>query len=166
MEIIETNRLILRKPNLSDAYSLLPLLKGSDVAGYVPGIHCNNKKDVISYLQIVCKYNYHDDMCYVIELKNTHKIIGIIDGFTSSDNIFCISCVCMPSERRKGYMTEAVKNFVSYLYHHYHFQSIFFSINKSNLASLRIMEKLKIKLINEDTYFKEFAVSLTEELPF
>lgn len=165
-KVIETERLILRKPTLSDTDSLFPLLSDKYVEKYTPGLYCAKRKNVISYLKIISRYNYFTDICFVIEHKYSKKIIGLIEGYTTSDNVFPVSYVCLASERNKGYITEATKSFISYIYNNCDFKKILFYIATNNVASQKVMKKLSISLTNENYSYKEYTVSLKEELPF
>lgn len=165
MEIIETDRLILRKPNLSDAKSLLPLLSDKDVKNFNRGLHRSTLQDIISYIEIVNTYDYPMDICLVIELKKSKHIVGIIEGFVL-ENIFPISSACMKSERGNGYIPEATKAFIRYLQSNYHLDSVNFSIKKENESSKRVMEKLGITADLDEGDYISFSMSLKEELPF
>ena len=105
-------------------------------------------------------------MCFVIEHKYSKKIIGLIEGYTTSDNTFPVSYVCLASERNKGYITEATKSFISYIYNNCDFKKILFYIATNNVASQKVMKKLSISLTYESSSYKEYTVSLKEELPF
>lgn len=164
--IIETERLILRKPELSDANSLLPLLSDSKVQKFTPGLYCASINNVISYLQIVSKYNYSKDLCFVIESKSSNEIVGIIEGYCTSDNIFPISYACIKSARGNEYIPEALKAFINYIYFSCNFCSASFSIETVNLPSQRVMKKLGIKLVHKNKNYKEYFVSLQEGPPF
>ncbi len=165
-KIIETDRLILRQPNLSDANSLFPLLSDEDIERFTPGLYCSTINDVISYINIVRRYNYYQDLCFIIELKSSQQIIGLIEGYSTSDNIFPISYACIRSARGNGYIPEAAKAFVNYIYSNCNLNAAIFSIEKTNLPSQRVMQKLKVPLVDQTQKKKKYCVSLKGDLPF
>ncbi len=168
--VIETNRLILRKPKISDADVLLKVLSDRKIKKYTLGLYYSKLEDLISALKIYMSYDYIRDFFFVIETKDSNSIIGVIEGYSDPSNIFRVSYACKKQERGKGYITEATKAFIDHLYHNSNLNYISFSISRKNKASNKVMKKLNIKQTTSKKAYKsnfnKYLVSLKEELPF
>ena len=145
-QTIQTERLILRKVALSDAQDFCELLNDKTVHKYLSGIPTNYTFDMaVDYIGNKMADNYTKSDCYDwgIEDKSTHKLIGRITVYKldhyrrMADLIWYISS----SVRCKGYMTEAGKAVVKFL-QDIGFERIEAFADASNVASMRVMEKL------------------------
>lgn len=163
-KIIETNRLILRKPTIQDANLLLNMSNDKDVEKYVPGFFFPTHEIVINFINSVREYDYNNDFIFVLEEKSSHTIVGMLaaDKYTTLE----ISYLCTKSRRGEGFIPEALQGFISVLKKYYNYQSLIFSIEKNNTSSRNVMKKIKAQLLHckaEDGYLK-YSLSL-KELP-
>lgn len=165
MEIIKTNRIILRKSQNSDIAQILSILNNQDVKQYTPGLYLEKTEDIIVFLNNIKKDSLNE-FFFVIEDISSKKIVGIIHSYLSIEYDACTSYVTKAEERGKGYMTEAVKAFILYLYNKKISPSAYFYINVENEASIRVMEKLKIPLVFASNGYIHYSLSLLEKPSF
>lgn len=145
-QIIETERLILRKVELKDAEALSELLNDEKIQDFLAGIPENYTvemaKDYIGN-KMSKEYLNKDFYDWGIEDKQTQKLIGRIcvykldDERRMADLVWYIS----PAVRGKGFMTEAGKAVVGFL-QNIGFERIEAFANVENIASIKVMEKI------------------------
>ncbi len=85
-------------------------------------------------------YLGRDDL-FAIRLKETGKLIGIILYFDETDDACEIGYGIGPAHWNKGYVTEAVKRFLAYLFDEKGMHTVTASYFTGNDASRRVMEK-------------------------
>ncbi len=85
-------------------------------------------------------YLGRDDL-FAIRLKETGKLIGIILSFDETDDACEIGYGIGPAHWNKGYVTEAVKRFLAYLFDEKGMHTVTASYFTGNDASRRVMEK-------------------------
>ena len=78
---------------------------------------------------------------YAIRLKSTNKLIGIILYFDENQESCEIGYGIGSNYWNNGYVTEAVKAFIKYLFEEKGFSTIYASFFVGNDASKRVMEK-------------------------
>ena len=85
-------------------------------------------------------YLGRDDL-FAIRLKETGRLIGIILSFDETDDACEIGYGIGPAHWNKGYVTEAVKRFLAYLFDEKGLKTVTASYFTGNDASRRVMEK-------------------------
>lgn len=167
MKAIETNRLILRKPKRSDSKDLFSVFNDDKLQIYIPTLYCNTINDVKRWIDLTTHFfNMKMDFALVIQEINSKEIIGVIHAYSLEQTKLSISYVIKADKRGHGYMVEAIKYLIKYLYHQAFFTEILFDIRYDNVASIAIMRKLKIPKISiKENYFK-YSLSLKNKLPF
>lgn len=85
-------------------------------------------------------YLGRDDL-FAIRLKETGRLIGIILYFDESDGACEIGYGIGSGYWNKGFVTEAVKRFLSYLFDEKGMKTVYASYFTGNDASRRVMEK-------------------------
>ena len=78
---------------------------------------------------------------FAIRLKETGRLIGIILFFDATENSCEIGYGIGSSHWGKGYVTEAARRFLSFLFEEKGFQTVYASFFPGNDASRRVMEK-------------------------
>lgn len=78
---------------------------------------------------------------FAIRLKETGRLIGIILYFDEKDGACEIGYGIGSSYWNNGYVTEAVKRFLTYLFEEKHMTKVYASYFTGNDASKRVMEK-------------------------
>ena len=171
MEIIKSDRLILRKPKTSDAVSLLSLLNDDKIAIYTPHLSFNSINEIKRFLHYYVRpCDYKHDFCFVIQDLITKDIVGIIDSYqflaSSLENHIAVSYAAKKSTRGRGIIPEALKLFLLHLHNNSNVKFAEFSIREDNLASLRVMEKLNIIPYEKIGNYIYYNISLQEKPSF
>ena len=139
--LIESERLYLRKFNLSDAEAYYQMTRDTDIQKYVEYACAPTLEETIENIDL--SYSQSDfvhDYYLLLEDKNLHKIVGAILATESIDSSVLEVCILThPEFRKKGYMTEALNTFIKYLPTG---KILSFCINYQNFASLKTISKL------------------------
>ncbi|MBP5445938.1 MAG: GNAT family N-acetyltransferase [Acholeplasmatales bacterium] len=109
--MLETNRLIIRKITLDDAYDVYEYAKNKKVgkdAGFKPH---ESVDETISIIETILKRS-----TYSIVLKEINKVIGTITLQQKLDDIYELGYSLGEEYWNKGIMTEAVKALVKYAF--------------------------------------------------
>lgn len=142
---IETDRLILKKPTLKDVGDLVE-------AGNDYEIHYNSfflmkfpfgKKEATE----VIKEKNKNLKRFAIELKNSKKIIGLVDlyNINEKEKKLKLGYWIGQKYRRVGYATEAVKAIIKYAFENFKIEKIIATTLVNNLASQKFLEKLEFE---------------------
>lgn len=141
--VLETERLILRKFENKDIEDLYDYCKDPEVTKFVFETYENveTAQDRIDFLQ--AKYAEEKMLCWAIELKHNHKVIGSIDYFNirSVDKSGEIGYVLNREYWNKGYMTESVKRVIQYGFEELGLVRICAICVVPNVASESVMKK-------------------------
>jgi len=145
-QTIETDRLILRKVEISDAKNLAILLNDEKVQDFLAGIPANYTEEMaVDYISNVMNKDYlkNDFYDWGIIDKETNNLVGRICVYKYDDYRRMADLVwyIMPTVRGRGYMTEAGKAVVKFL-QDIGFERIEAFANVENIASIKVMEKL------------------------
>ncbi len=135
-ERMETKRLILDR------------IKETDREDYFNSISHDKKvlkTFVCRYAESLGTFDFstylgRDDL-FAIRLKETGRLIGIILYFDEQDGACEIGYGIGSDHWNKGYVTEAVKRFLSYLFEEKGMKTVYASYFTGNDASRRVMEK-------------------------
>lgn len=117
--ILESKRLILRKYTLEDVKDMFNnWCNDPEVTKYLTFNHHESIEDTYKILNEWLKEYEENKDCvrYVIELKDTHELIGGIDIVAINNNIPEIGYISGRKYWNKGYMSEAVNIFLKELY--------------------------------------------------
>ena len=169
MEIIKSDRLILRKPKKSDTANLLPLLNDKKIHEYVPNLFYTTTSEIRQFIKFYIKASdYKNDFCLLIQDIKTKEILGIIDAYIYCSNEYTIgiSYALKESVRGRGIMIDALKAFLMYLHSNSNAICAEFSIREDNISSLRVMEKLNIPSTGKSGNYIYFSLSLKQKPSF
>jgi ribosomal-protein-alanine N-acetyltransferase len=145
---LETERLVLRKIDVSDADDMFSYSKREDVTRYLLwDVHPDPlyTEQYVRYLQK--KYAVGDFYDFAVVPKSLGRMVGTV-GFTSFDlpnRSAEIGYVISPDYQGRGYATEAVKRLIAFGFEVCALERISAVCMKENYASLRIMEKCGLK---------------------
>ena len=78
---------------------------------------------------------------FAIRLKETGRLIGIVNFFDEKDGVCEIGYGIGSGYWGHGYVTEAVRRFLAYLYREKRMRTVYASFFNGNEASRRVMEK-------------------------
>ena len=85
--------------------------------------------------------NRQNSHIFAIRLKETGRLIGILTSFDETEESCEIGYGIGPAYWGWGYVTEAVKRFLEYLFEERGFRTVYASFFTGNDASRRVMEK-------------------------
>lgn len=142
---LETERLILRKFELSDAQDMFDNWAANpNVTKYLIWQPYTNVNDVRAYIQS-CIDGYASGSTYnwVIEYKENGQAIGSISVVEVKEHIHCATVGYCLSEAywRRGIMTEAFGRVIKYLFHEAGFNRIESTHDVNNPNSGKVMTK-------------------------
>lgn len=115
MKILDTPRLVLRKWRADDADDLFNIMKNSSVimGGWEP------HPDVNISIEVLKKYVESDER-WAVELKYNGRVIGCVRVYPDNNRgkfyAKSINYVLSEDYRGNGYMTEAIKRIIKYLF--------------------------------------------------
>lgn len=164
MENIKTDRLILREPKSSDKEELFYLLNDKDTKKYVALFDFEDIDDLDFLLSV--PVDYENDFFYIIQNNKKEEIIGMIYAYISIGYVANVIYATKSDQRKKGFMSEAIKAFINYLYNKKDINYVCFTIHISNTASQKVMEKLNIESSLKIEDYIHYSLSLQEEPPF
>ena len=142
---IKTDRLIIRKIRIDDAYKAYENWCSNDeVVRYVLWEkHKNIETTIDLYSKWIDDYNNKKTFRWIVELKSNHDLIGTID--VSSKFITYGSCeigYCFGSKFwNQGYATEALTAVIRFLFIECEAELIYADHMKNNPASGKVMQK-------------------------
>ncbi len=147
---LETERLILRKIKESDAYEAYNNWCSSEkVSKYVMwNIHKNVDVTKKLYKMWEEEYKELDTFRWIVEVKDSHELIGTIDVVSKKFIPFgvCEIGYCYGEKFwNKGYATEALKAVIKYLFEECDMDVIYAEYLNNNPASGKVMEKSGMK---------------------
>ena len=142
---------------------IIDRLKKEDKKDYFHNIS-NDKKVletfICTYQEDIDSFDFdpylEKDSIFAIRLKQNNKLIGILTKYLVNGKTVEIGYGIGSSYWNKGYTTEAVKEFIQYLFKQEGFNKVYASCFINNPASKRVMEKVGMTyshiVINELCY--------------
>lgn len=160
MKTIETERLILREWQESDADDYFELCKNPDIENAGCKI-CKNINESLEHIRLSIKCQESR----AIVLKENGKVIGSI--FLSEVNRHArykeIEYAISEAYQNKGYATEAVKHVLKYAFTKLNLLVVAASLNQFNIKSKRVIEKCGF--MYEGT-LRKYSRNLTDSLRY
>ena len=150
MDELQTDRLLLRYLHEDDAEDIFyGITSNENVARYVTWHAHRDISETVAYLNF-CMGDYKNLHCYRwgIELLEGSGIIGIIDVVGYHEGQPEIGYILNEKYWRHGYMTEACRAVVGYLFSE-GFNTIYAEAHKDNFASNRVIEKSGFHFVKE-----------------
>ncbi len=145
-QILETNRLILRELNPSDAKSFYDLNSNPNVIKYTGNSAFESVEKAREFLE-----NYQDYMLngygrWAVIEKTTNKFIGWCGlKFGEMENETDIGFRFFEEEWNKGYATESAVACVRYGFENLKLKCIIGRAMKENISSIKVLEKIGLK---------------------
>lgn len=137
----KTERLILRAFESSDVNWYFEMVSREEFKKRLPGLAVETKEQAESDLAILRAGDFKNDFYYVIENK-IGNVLGVIIAVKITSSVLDVSYFLDKSHRRKGYMREALKAFMSKAHEEnpvYRFRMI---VEKDNEESLLLLKSL------------------------
>ena len=141
---IETERLLLRRIDNTDAAEVLSLRSNPDTMKYIPRPLAKSKEDALAHIAMIEeKIVNNTGINWAITIKGEPKLIGIIGHYKISPENHRAEMGYMldPEVSGKGYMTEAIKAVVAYGFEQMNLHSIEAIIDPENIASEIVLQK-------------------------
>ena len=141
-EILETERLRLRKPVLEDVEEIFrQYAQDAEVTKYVSWRAHESKDETREFLQgclqaMACRKSFH----WVIARKDDHQLLGMMAARVDGHK-WELGYVLARGHWGRGYMTEAVKALVDWAVQQSEIYRVWAVCDVDNSASARVMEK-------------------------
>lgn len=164
MEVIKTERLTLRKLHDSDREELFLIFNDIAVDEYISGFYCETLEDLDFLLEST--FDFKREFCFIVEDSVSKKIVGFIHSRVFIEYIAHTSYITRADERGKGYMSEALKAYINYMYKNNLASTIHFTIRNDNIPSIKVMGKLNIDSCMELKNFKHYHLPLLQKPSF
>ena len=142
---METERLIITQPSLNDA----PFLKTIQNSDYVLRYNCMTPYDENKAINQIIEDLQSDTVFYLYH-KQDHHLIGTVyfleDDLRYQANSLSLSYYLSQNDSGKGYMSEALRTLIPYIFEKKQLDVLSCRIFKDNIASIRLVEKLGFTL--------------------
>ncbi|MDE6616048.1 MAG: GNAT family N-acetyltransferase [Lachnospiraceae bacterium] len=143
---INTDRLLLRKFNIDDVETIYyTWASDKRVAKYTSWHAHENIDDTRAYVGYMVGKNSLSDYNWIIELDN--KVIGSINVCYSDEEteIAGIAYLLAYKYWGYGYITEAAKAVIEFLFNSVQYRKIIAGCDSENIASCKVLEKIGMK---------------------
>ena len=148
MELIETQRLILREITESDAEFILDLLNQPSFIKYIGDRNVRSVQQARDYIEsrFIKSYREHNFGFYAVELKENNLPIGIC-GFVKRDSLpeVDIGFAFLSEYERKGYGFESASAVLDYGRKSLDLKRLLAITSQNNESSVKLLEKLGFK---------------------
>lgn len=156
MNILETDRLILRTWHDSDLDPMAAIDQDPQVCKYLLGIG-NRDATEAGIQRIIKHYNEHGFSLYAVELKTTHEMIGFLGLSIPSFEAHFTPAVeigwrLASQHWNKGYATEGAKAVLHYAFTDLGLNEVVSFCLVNNQASRRVMEKIGLHRNPDDDF--------------
>ena len=151
--IIETERLILRRIRMEDAEEVFKnWTSDDDVSRYMTWETHKSVEDTKNWISFVNQNcNYSTSFEWVVLVKETGELIGSIGAYfkEEKDNRFEVGYGYSKKYWRKGYATESLKGVMDYLINEKKIKRFYCAHAKDNPASGAVMQKVGFKYVKD-----------------
>ena len=150
--ILKTERLILRQLLISDEQEIFTLRSDSEINKYLDRQVCNTIDDARNFINKVNEnINKNDSLYWAITLGDRNILIGTICLFGFSDqNYKCeIGYELLTNFQGQGIMKEASEKVIDYAFNTIKVQKIEAFLHRDNQSSIKLLEKLSFRSLNE-----------------
>ncbi len=164
---LETERLILRRPEIEDLADLLRLLSDPSFAAAVPEIP-GTEGEIREYLEIERSANEPEpDKCFnlFLERRRDNGVLGLATLVLRKDGQGEIGYALHGDHRGFGYASEAARAFIDYAFTELGLHRIYAETTADNTASRKVMERLGMKrearfreMVREDGRWRDKVV--------
>ena len=137
--LAESDRLLLRKFELSDAEAYYEMTRDKSIQDYVPYAHLSSLNETIQCIKYSVNGDFTNYLYVAIEEKQTGKLIGAIIATRTFPLTFDINILIHKDYRNQGYMSEALQHFIPTMPQG---SELIFVIDKNNKASFNTVTKI------------------------
>lgn len=146
--MIESSRLLLRPFTKNDKIDFFKYRSQPDVAKYQSWRPTSLADVDLFFADLPSEFDLPSTWFQLgIFLNGDETLIGDLGvHFTGTQNLQCeLGCTIGPKYQNKGYATEAMRMVIYHLFSKYNKHRIFASIDPDNVASIKLIEKLKFR---------------------
>lgn len=141
MQIITTERLIIREFTIDDNSTLASVLSDKEVMKYSFRGVCNPKEIALYIENCIVNYNKYGFGQWAVIEKQTNQLVGacgLNNGFDSNDDIVHINYRFSVNTWGKGFASEAVKAIMAYSRTELNIELLYALIEPENNESIRL----------------------------
>lgn len=152
---LETERLIMRRPHVSDAPEIFELRSSDEAMRYVERPRPKSIEDAEAFINELNRMiDNHQGISWFIHLKSDEAFAGNIGFWRMKPEHFRaeVGYMLLPKYWRQGYMSEALEAALGYGFNVMNAHSIEAALNPANEASIKLLEKFGFV---REAYFRE-----------
>jgi ribosomal-protein-alanine N-acetyltransferase len=141
---LETERLLLRRLDESDADEVFALRGNPEIMKFIPRPLAKSREDALEHIAMIeDKIVNNTGINWGITIKGSLKIIGIIGHYKiePENHRAEIGYMSFPESNGKGYMSEAIKAVLIYGFEEMNLHSVEAIIDPGNIGSERVLQK-------------------------
>jgi len=143
--VLRSNRILLRKYKISDAFEDYKIGRDKEVSKWIYEIPSSYKlEDAKKWIRSILKNK--KDYFYAIILKDTKKLIGTTWINHIKNRTGELSYLIEKKYWERGYATKAVKIMLKFGFDNLKLNKICAKVNELNKSSIKILEKFDFKL--------------------
>lgn len=153
--VLQTSRLTLRKPLLSDAPALFRLRSDDSVLQYLDRPKMASLDEAREFIEkIHDNLDNNNSINWAITPKDTNELIGTIGFWRIETEHYRaeIGYMLFPEYQRRGLMQEALSEVIAFGFNTLNLHSVEANCNPANVASILLLEKNNFV---KEAYFKE-----------
>lgn len=145
--VFETERLIAKKIQLSNAKELFELESKEEVVKYVTGKVLNYRETEEKLKKWITNFDYEKGFgVLILHSKKDKEFIGICGLIGDNE----VGYRLLPKHWRKGFGTEVLKGLITHA-SNLGMKYLIAEVIKDNIASVKILEKLGFKFLRDQT---------------
>lgn len=159
-QILQTERLILRRVVKEDVPEIFALRSDQEVMKYIPRPLLKTEEEAIAHITAIDeKIDSNEGINWAITQKGSPKLIGIIGHYKLKPEHFRseIGYMLLPEYQGKGIISEAIKEVVNYGFEVMKLHSIEAIIDPENISSEKVLKKngfVKEAHFKENEYYE------------
>jgi len=154
--VLETERLFLRRPEISDADALLPYRSDREYMKYIMHRYTTSKKEIEQSLALMnSKIDSGEGINWSMVSKETNELTGLVGyvKFYKEHYRAEVGYMLFTPYQEKGLMREAVKAVLDFGFNQLRLHSVEAIVNHENEASKNLLEKTGF---TKDAFFKDY----------
>jgi len=162
--VLETRRMLIRRFTEADLPALYELYRHAEIMEYVDG-RPRSYEETADYLKrYIAEYVKNDLGLYATILKENGEMIGRCGIITVQGELGLEGELVFMLNRaywKQGLATEFADAIMQHIKDHFHLKRIFAHVDRRNVASVRVLEKIGMRRVSskgaEDEYEITFA---------
>ena len=149
--ILETERLLLREFDISDAEKMYQLNSDPDVIRYTGDAHFESVESAAAFLKNYSDYKRNGFGRFACIEKSSNEFIGWCGLKKHKDDVVDIGYRFFKKDWRKGFATESAIANLAYGFNSLNLSEIIGRSDKANIASIKVLEKLNMTFWKKET---------------